>query len=263
MTDTWSPEDYSRHSSVQQQWGLELLDKLQLKEEDHVLDIGCGDGRTTALIATMASKGQVVGVDRSEAMVASATASFPTEAYPNLRFEQCDARSLSFEGLFTAVFSNATLHWVDDHRAVLYGIARSLKPGGRALLQMGGHGNAAEVIEVLNDRMQQPRWQGYFRNFQFPYTFHHPDDYKPWLGELGLTAQRVELIPKQMQHPDVAAFAGWIRTTWMPFTHCVPETRRDQFIDDFVNSYLTQYPKYHQGTVMVKMVRLEAHLIRA
>ena len=131
----WEAKDYSELSSEQQKWGKELISKLNLKEDDHVLDIGCGDGKITAEITAQVPDGCVTGIDNSEEMINLAAEKFPPDKYPNLSFQICNAKEITFNNQFTIVFSNAALHWVDDHTIVLEGIYRSLKPGGRILLQ--------------------------------------------------------------------------------------------------------------------------------
>lgn len=133
----WNPADYARHSQGQERWAKELFALLAPKPHERVLDIGCGDGRNTAELAAMVSAGAVVGVDRSPEMIKFAQEHFPPARFPNLSFLQADATALPFNAEFNAVFSNAVLHWVLDHKPVLTGIARSLRPDGRCVLQMG------------------------------------------------------------------------------------------------------------------------------
>jgi trans-aconitate 2-methyltransferase len=134
----WNAEDYAKHSSPQYQWAKELIPKLKLSGNERLLDIGCGDGKITAVLAKSLPQGRIIGVDNSEDMINLARANFPSSTYPNLSFQVMDARVLSFECYFDRVFSNAALHWVIDHRPILRGVQRSLRNGGRLLFQMGG-----------------------------------------------------------------------------------------------------------------------------
>ena len=143
---TWNAEDYAQHSRGQEAWARELLTLLDLRPDDVVLDIGCGDGRTTVSIAKSVPHGRVVGVDLSAEMVAHAIAQHCRPPVHNLRFEQADAAALTFESEFSVVFSNAVLHWVQDQRSAVQGIARALRPAGRFVAQFGGYGNVAEVM---------------------------------------------------------------------------------------------------------------------
>jgi trans-aconitate methyltransferase len=254
----WNPADYSKHSSVQQAWARELIGKLKLQPAERLLDIGCGDGKVTAELAGLLPAGSVVGIDNSAEMIRFARLEFPTVRCPNLRFEVADARDLKFEEDFDAVFSNAALHWIVGHEPVLAGVARALRPGGRVLLQMGGKGNATPVIAVLEEMIQANKWHPYFvDDFAFPYGFHGPDEYAPWLTRAGLIALRIELIPRDMVHKGPDQLAGWIRTTWLPYTHRVPIVLRDAFIHELVDRYVDRFPLDANGNTHVQMMRLE------
>lgn len=255
----WNPADYHAHSGGQQIWARELISQLRLHPDENVLDIGCGDGKVTAEIARLLPRGRVVGIDSSAEMVRFARLEFPTVRCPNLTFEVMDARDLHFREEFDAVFSNAALHWIaGDHRPVLAGIARALRSGGRMLLQMGGRGNAADVLAVLDAMLPLPKWRPFFpTDMEFPYGFHGPEDYKPWLAEVGLTAVRLELLPKDMIHAGPEGLAGWIRTTWLPYTERVPQELRPAFVHEVVDRYVSLHPPDANGNIHLQMVRLE------
>jgi trans-aconitate 2-methyltransferase len=253
----WNADDYARHSAAQQDWARELIAKLHLQGHENILDIGCGDGKVTAEMAAAVSNGSVLGVDNSDTMIQLAQQKYPPGKFPNLAFQLADARSLTFKQKFSIVFSNAALHWVRDHRPVLNGIYKSLVPGGRILLQMGGRGNAACVVGVLEAMQKAARWRSFFKGFEFPYGFHPPDDYQAWLKQAGFHSIRSELIPKDMTHAGQAGFEGWIRTTWLPYIQRIPEKQRQPFIDELVSEYIQAQPPDKNGNVHVKMIRLE------
>jgi trans-aconitate methyltransferase len=170
-TFTWNADDYNKSSPAQALWAKELIKKLGLSGNSRVLDIGCGDGKITAEIARNVPEGKVTGVDSSPDMIRFAREHFPPGTYRNLSFMQADARALPFLEEFDVVFSNAALHWITDHRPVLAGIAKSLVPGGRMLVQMGGKGNAKQAFEVLDTLLAKPGWDKYFSGFSFTFGF--------------------------------------------------------------------------------------------
>jgi trans-aconitate 2-methyltransferase len=253
----WNPEDYAKNSDAQLKWAQELRSRLDLKGDEIVLDVGCGDGKITADFAAALAQGKVVGVDSSPEMIAYAQRTYPQSQHSNLTFACEDARSLSFEPVFDLVFSNATLHWVGDHPAFLRGAYQALRSSGKLIISCGGQGNAAAVLQVFATVMAQPPWQPYFVDFPNPYFFHGLEEYGQWLPAAGFGIQRLELVPKDMTHTGAEGLAAWIRTTWMPFTHCVPEPDRDRFIADFMQSYLSRHPIDSDGRTHVSMVRLE------
>ncbi len=256
-TYNWNAEDYQRNSQAQQKWAKELIAKLDLIGSENVLDLGCGDGKVTAEIAGSLPTGSIMGVDNSASMIELATENYPSALYPNLSFKVMDACCLSFEGCFDVVFSNAALHWVKNHGPVVEGLYKSLKTGGKILLQMGGKGNASNILSVLEDIQSSPEWQPYFENFEFPYGFLGIDKYKELLTNAGFTVKRVELIPKDMAHEGKSGLEGWIRTTWLPYTEQVPVEKRGQFIDAISSKYIGGEPVDPNGIVHVSMVRLE------
>jgi trans-aconitate 2-methyltransferase len=253
----WNPEDYAKNSDAQLKWARELRQNLNLQGNESVLDVGCGDGKITADFSTALPKGQVVGIDNSPEMIAYASRVYAVKQYPNLTFACVDARCLNFDHAFDLCFSNATLHWVDAHPAFLIGASRALRSGGRLVISCGGQGNAADILEVFSELVSSESWQGYFDTFRNPYFFYGNHDYALWLKNAGFTVERLELVPKDMTHQGKEGLTAWIRTTWMPFTHCIPETKRDTFIADFVETYLARIPLDQSGLAHVRMVRLE------
>ena len=258
----WNPEDYARNSSAQLVWARELISRMAFTGSEAVLDVGCADGKITAEFASVLPQGFVLGVDSSAEFIAYASQHYPRSSFAQLRFEQMDARALDIDREFDLVFSNATLHWVDDHRAFLRGASEHLRPKGRLILSCGGAGNAAGIIAALERMISSPAWGGYFRDFEFPYHFYSPDDYAVWLPAANLVAVRCELVEKDMVHDGPDGLAGWIRTTWMPYTQQLPENLREQFISDLVSEYLRAYPADSSGRTHVQMTRLEVEATR-
>jgi len=252
----WNAENHHKSSSEQQKWARELISKLGLKGSERVLDIGCGDGKVTAEIAEKLPKGSVLGIDNSEEMISFAQENFDSERYPNLTFQLMDAKEINFISEFDVVFSTATLHWVIDHLPVIKGIKRSLKPGGRILLQMAGKGNAAKILKDSETIVHSKKWQRYFTDFTFPWAFYGVDEYKVWLKDIGFKAKRIELIPKDMIHKGKEGLMGWIRTTWLPFTQRIPEEFREDFIGEIADRYIQSCPMDNEGFIHIQMVRL-------
>ncbi len=253
----WNPEDYAKNSGAQLVWAKELIAKLHLQGHETLLDVGCGDGKITAEFAAAVPDGLVLGVDSSVEFIDYAQRHYPTSQYANLQFLQMDAQKLEADYQFDVIFSNATLHWVDDHQAFLAGCSRLLSPQGKLILSCGGAGNAAGILAAIDRLIQGPRWGPYFTTFVFPYFFYSDAQYAHWLKEAGLSPQRLELVEKDMTHQGAEGLAGWLRTTWMPYTDCIPEELREAFISDVVQDYLSVHPLDALGQSHVKMIRLE------
>jgi trans-aconitate 2-methyltransferase len=261
----WNPADYAANSIVQQTWARELINNLNLLGDEHILDVGCGDGKVTAEITRHLPRGSATGVDASAEMVAFAKKTFPAKRFPNLKFQVCDAREIGggvTAQKFDFIFSNAALHWMDDHEKFLRGAASVLKPGGRLVVSCGGKGNAQDVFVALRPEMRLKRWRDFFRKMPTPYFFYAPEDYKKWLPKFGFKIQKIKLAPKDAAYDGADGFAAWLRTTWIPYVQRVPENLREEFIAAVTMRYVAKHPPDADGKVHVRMVRLEIDAIK-
>lgn len=283
ISTRWNAADYAANSVVQQTWARELLEKLNLRGDEHILDIGCGDGKVTAEIAGAVPRGSVTGADASPQMIGFAKKTFSTDKFPNLRFRVMDAKEIKFERKFDLLFSNAALHWVDDHEKILRGAAAVLKSGGRLIVSCGGKGNAHDVFVALRPEMRLKRWREFFRKMPPPYFFYAPGDYEKWLPKAGFKINSLKLVPKDATYPGADGFATWLRTTWIPYVQRVPEIAgqasslsvqnqtgkmpvplhlREEFIAAVTQRYVAKHPPDAEGKVHVRMVRLEIDAVK-
>ncbi|HEX5398798.1 MAG TPA: methyltransferase domain-containing protein [Verrucomicrobiae bacterium] len=258
----WNAADYAANSTVQQSWARELIARLHLRGDEHILDVGCGDGKVTAEIARAVLRGSATGVDASPQMIDFARQTFPAKKFPNLEFHVMDARKIKFDRQFDLIFSNAALHWVDDHQTILRGMAAALKSGGRVVVSCGGKGNAHDVFVALRPEMRLKNWSRYFRKLPKPYFFYAPADYEKWLPKFGFKIQNLQLVPKDAAYPGAEGFATWLRTTWLPYVQRVPENVREEFIAAVRDRYIAKHPPDAEGKVHVRMVRLEIDAVK-
>src|SRR5271165_2947712 len=140
MQQSWDASQYAENGRFVADLAGGVFQLLAPQFGERILDLGCGDGALTAKIA--AAGAEVVGVDSSPGMVAEAQRA-------GLDARLILAEDLPFTSEFDAVFSNAALHWMHDQDAVLAGVFRALKPGGRFVAEMGGHGNIAAIAVAL------------------------------------------------------------------------------------------------------------------
>ena len=130
MTE-WNAIEYAKRSGLQAAMAKEVLALLDLEGSERILDVGCGNGRTTAEIAARVPRGMVVGVDPSHDMIDFASSHFGPAIVPNLRFEVNDARHLPFHEEFDLVVSFNALHWVPQQEEALRSIHAALNPSAR------------------------------------------------------------------------------------------------------------------------------------
>jgi trans-aconitate methyltransferase len=258
----WNAADYAANSVVQQNWARELIAKLNLRGDENILDVGCGDGKVTAEIAQHLPNGTATGIDASPQMIGFAKKTFPPAKFSNLRFRAMDARKIKFERQFDLVFSNAALHWIDDHEKILRGAAAILKSNGRLIISCGGKGNAQDVFVALRPEMRLKCWREFFRKMPKPYFFYAPEDYKKWLPKFSFKIQEIKLAPKDAIYEGANGFGAWLRTTWIPYVQRVPEDLREEFIAAVTQRYVAKHPLDAENKVHVKMVRLEIDAVK-
>jgi trans-aconitate methyltransferase len=138
----WNPELYDDKHAFVFQYGENVLELLGAKAGERVLDLGCGTGYLTQQINNQGA--DVTGIDFSPEMIAQAKLN-----YPDVSFGVADASAFNFIEPFDAIFSNAALHWVKDHKAMMTCVYNNLKPGGRFVAEMGGKGNVGLLIDAI------------------------------------------------------------------------------------------------------------------
>jgi trans-aconitate 2-methyltransferase len=168
MTE-WNASEYARISSLQAAMAEEVLSLLHLKGTERILDVGCGNGKTTAEIAARVPSGAVVGVDASAAMIAFSGKHRDPALLPNLQFSVADARRLPYRHEFDLVVSFNALHWIPEQDQALQSIRAAVKPGGRAQLRMVSKGERKSLEDTIEETCHSPRWAGYFKTFRAPY----------------------------------------------------------------------------------------------
>jgi trans-aconitate 2-methyltransferase len=233
----WDAEGYSRISGLQQAMAAEVLSLLRLKGDERVLDIGCGNGKTTAEIAARLPRGAVVGVDASHDMIDFASAHFSPEARPNLRFRVADARHLPFQEEFDLIVSFNALHWIPEQDQALASIRSSLKPDGVAQLRLVPAGPRKSLENIIDETRLTPRWSAYFKDFRDPYLHLTPEQYASAAGRNGLRVRHVHTESKEWDFQSRSAFVAFGSVTFTEWTRFLPEPERATFISDVLDRY--------------------------
>ena len=221
MQQTWDASLYADNGRFVALLAESLVEALNPTAGERILDLGCGDGYLTQRLA--ASGAIVVGVDTSPQMVAAA------------KEKGVDARCVSGEALpfdqqFDAVFSNAALHWMSDQDAVLQGVHRALKPGGRFVAECGGQGNIAAIrvalLAVLTPRGISP--ERIENN-----CFFSAVEYRARLQSHGFQVEEISLTPRPT--PLLSGMAGWLETFRSSVLALLPAAERPDAIEQIVS----------------------------
>ena len=231
----WDAETYHRVADNQEQWGLEVLDRLELGGDETVLDAGCGSGRVTRLLLERLPQGRVIAVDGSASMVEQARETL-ADAGDRVQFVVSDLTELELDDPVDAIFSNATFHWITEHERLFDRLYAALRPGGRLEAQCGGEGNVAEFKRALESIEGDERFAPYFRGMGQTFNFASVGDTDARLRRSGFEPGRVWLENRTVEPPEPREYVRAVSLS--PHLARLPDELHDEFIDAVLGSML-------------------------
>jgi trans-aconitate 2-methyltransferase len=213
----WDASSYDRMSDPQLAMARDVIDRLDLRGDEHVLDAGCGTGRVTEVLAQRMPAGTVIAVDGSRQMVEE-TRKRGITAFT------ADLAELSLDEPVDAILSTATFHWIPDHERLFGRLYAALKPGGKLSAQCGGAGNVGNVQEAI-DAVDHPDLRGWAG----PWNFTTPEQATTRLRAAGFIDVWAWLQPWLVEPADPKEYF----TTVILGSHLerLPEEDREPFVD--------------------------------
>ncbi|HEY1767361.1 MAG TPA: methyltransferase domain-containing protein [Terracidiphilus sp.] len=243
MAQSWDPATYGRNGAFVHQLAGGVLEWLAAQPAERILDLGCGDGQLTLRVA--ATGAEVWGIDASPNMVAGARAR-------GAAAEVANAEALPFQDRsFDAVFSNAALHWVRNQDAMLGEVRRVLKPGGRFVAEMGGHGNIAAIRVALIAALGRHGLAGREDGVNYYPT---AEGYTRRLERHGFRVERMALIPRPTPLGE-GGIAEWLRIFRKGVLDTLPEAVRETVVKE-TSDLLAEALRDEDGNWVADYVRL-------
>jgi trans-aconitate methyltransferase len=245
----WSAERYAETAHFVPALGAPVLELLAPSPGERILDLGCGDGVLTEKIVSAGAT--VIAVDAGPDMVAAARAR-------GIDARVMDGQKLTFTNEFDAVFSNAALHWMRDQQAVLAGVRRALKPGGRFVAEMGGHNNTAAIIVALSAVLARRRLDARRLN---PWYFPSAEAYRKKLQQAHFAVEEIAIVPRPTTLPT--GIEAWLDTFAEDFLGAVTEAPDRLRVRAEIADLLRPVLMDETGTWIADYVRLRFRATRA
>jgi len=250
----WNPEHYLSFAGKRLRPAVDLLGRVALGAPKTVYDLGCGPGNVTPLLRARWPDATLVGLDHSPEMLARARATH-ADADDRIRWVQADAADWAPEAPATLIYSNAALHWLDDHAALFPRLMGGLAPGGVLAVQMPrNHGEPSHtgIVDTVNDGP----WAAKLRPLLRERPVHDPGSYYDALTPHTRGLEIWETIYAQPMEGDDPV-ARWTKGSALkPFLDALDEPDRGRFYAAYAARMRAAYPERPDGRTLFPFRRL-------
>lgn len=252
MTD-WNAAQYLKFSAQRTQPAIDLAGRIDCPGAKKVLDVGCGPGNSTEILARRFPGAAVLGIDAAEEMIEAAR-----KAHPELTFRRCDAgRDLSsLPGPFDVVFSNACLQWIPDHERLLPALLALTRPGGVLAFQIPMQ-YEEPIHRIISAMIRSRRWKTALGGLTL---FHHLGK-RGYVDLLAAMTADFDVWETTYYHilPSHADIIEWYRGTGLrPYLAALPETERTAFTEAVYRAVVRHYPPLRDGRILFPFPRFFA-----
>jgi trans-aconitate 2-methyltransferase len=238
----WDATTYDRISDAQESWGHEIIECRKWKGNEIVLDAGCGSGRLTKILSLKVPQGKVIAVDSDLSMIRLAKENLAK--FSNIEFIKMDISKIELAEKVNVVFSNATLHWILNHKKVFGRFWQILNFDGQLLVQCGGHKNLTKTLSILNKVRKSKEFYNYFCNnkgediWKQTWYFAKKEDTEKILQEIGFRNIQVFLKDREAKFSNKEKYLLFIKTIVMrPYLEYFPN---DMLKDKFAKSVVEE-----------------------
>ena len=251
----WDPELYLAFEKGRTQPSIDLAARIDVQAPARVVDVGCGPGNSTAVLARRWPDAQIVGVDSSAAMLDKARAT-----YPDWTWVQADATAgLADLGTFDVVFSNAVIQWMPDQDALLRGLFALLRPGGVLAVQVPNT-DRMPIRTALVELLSRPRWSTRFDGVTSTYHHEAPHYYDVLASLTGSSPGAVEIWVTDYLHvmPSHDALVQWYSGSALrPYLdRMTDDAEQAAFLAEYHDLLVPAYPPQHDGTILFPFHRI-------
>lgn len=246
----WNSRQYLLFKNERTQPAIDLANRIDADAPKKIIDIGCGPGNSTQVLARRFPQAYILGVDHSTDMVEAAR-----KEYPQLDFKLCDAgKELPLIAKdFDVVFSNACIQWIPNHSELLKNMLALLRPGGVLAVQTPM--NYQEPIhKIIGELVMSEEWKSEFANPRIFFNLTQ-SEYFDLLSEISSEFTMWETIycHKLTSHEDIME---WYRGTGLrPYLNVLPAEKKKAFEQAVLDKVIKEYPLQKNGNVIFRFPR--------
>lgn len=247
MSD-WNSEQYIKFEKERTQPSVDLINKIDIDAKT-VLDVGCGPGNSTARLLNQYPDAEILGIDNSENMLQKASST-----YPDIKFCRCDVpEGLESLKSFDLIFSNACLHWIPNHGALLPKLMEKLNVGGVLAVQMPLV-QQAPFYKAVGEAVTEDKWKK-LRSIK---NFHNllPDETYDILARVSADVNMWETTYYHIVNSYNDVFEWYKGSGLRPYLDLLGEEEKAEFIADLTEKLEEKFPIRKDGKIILKMPRM-------
>lgn len=229
-------EKYKQASRHQKEGGLKLISGINIRGNETILDLGCGDGVLSEELSKLVPDGSVIGIDSSESMIETAK---KLERF-NLSFECIDINDIDYDNCFDIIFSNAALHWVHNHHRLLHNCFKGLKQNGKLVWSFAADGTCTKLLDTVSEVIDMPEFQKFFVDYECPWYMPGKNEYV-LLAE-GIGFKQFDVVYENVDGNEYRHFTDteemirWLdQPTLVPFLSYLPDDKKECFRDKVID----------------------------
>jgi trans-aconitate 2-methyltransferase len=224
----WDADKYDTVKAPQADAGRELIAMAKVREQDSILDIGCGTGTLTSELARLAHKGKVIGIDPSIEMFDRAKAK--CSPFPNISLYNIPAQALEFQEEIDLVFSNSTFQWIKEQEDVMVRVYRALRPDGRITVQMPAKDFCWTMTENIHSTIVALGLEKKYSKMASPWYFPLKEETNRFLKDAGFRNINVFYKDYALLFESVNEVLAWgVSAALRPYLAPLPEKKQERF----------------------------------
>jgi len=227
----WDAQLYQKHSPVQYELGLRAIKKLNPRNNENILEIGCGNGVLTVKIAKIIPHGKITAIEASKEMAEQANENLAKQNIKNATIINIDATKMTYENKFDAIFSNSAIHWIRNQELIYKLMFNALRNNGRILVQTGLKQISTYTQAIINVGRE---YATYLRNFKSPWRFLNIKETQTILENSKFAEISIEKYPYVAKFKDEEDLINYFKAAgFVPFANVLPQSVHDAFIQGF------------------------------